>query len=118
MTFQTRAERWPSAWQLVLHSGSGPDSDMVVEIRNISATGCQYVAGESLPMGTAVMFIVGQDEVQGSIVRCDPLGGAISFDQWLTTHQISNLRQFRRLRGTRPTDAEIDAAVSNIMNGI
>lgn len=122
MTFQKRARRWPSAWQVALFFGPKPMQDMVVEFRNVSASGCMFVAPLPLPIGTAVRFTVVGREVSGQVVRCVRNGGAIAFARMLTRRELANLCQVRALDPSSraaqkevQSDADLRRAISNIL---
>ncbi|MEM7731527.1 MAG: hypothetical protein AAF280_01950 [Pseudomonadota bacterium] len=122
MRFQKRAKRWPSAWQLTLHYGVDLADSMVIEFRNVSASGCSYVGPVTLPIGTPVRFSVGTDDVNGRVVRRMRGGQAIAFATLLTRLQLENLRQVRSFSAIpkaagdpAQSDEDLRRAISSIL---
>lgn len=105
MAFQERAQRWPCAWQTVLHLGEAPTAPMTVELCNVSTTGCVFAAASSPPVGTRIRFAASGDDVTGHVVRQMRGGGAIAFEGRLSQRQLGSLRQYRRLTGSVEADA-------------
>lgn len=105
MAFQERAQRWPCAWQTVLHLGDAPMAPMTVELRNVSTTGCVFAASSSPPIGTRIRFAASGEDVTGHVVRQMRGGGAIAFEARLSQRQLGSLRQYRRLNGGVAPDA-------------
>ncbi|MEO0665559.1 MAG: hypothetical protein AAFY97_07460 [Pseudomonadota bacterium] len=105
MAFHERAQRWPCAWQTVLHLGEAPTAPMTVELRNVSSTGCVFAAASSPPVGTRIRFAASGDDVTGHVVRLMLGGGAIAFEARLSQRQLGSLRQYRRLNGSVAADA-------------
>ena len=122
MNFQKRAKRLPSAWRLTLQYGADRSGEMVVELRNVSASGCRYIGPVALRIGTPVQLSIGTEDVNGHVVRRAEDGGAITFDGFLNRRQVDILCQARAENAApepvsedAQTDDDLRRAISRIL---